>query len=157
MGQNVTALSNVYPYPAKFTPEGEFFSGEDPGTQEGAVIFLRVASQNERRMSLQGAPAGGKMVMYSLDMTIIFRSMLPRTQDVGAANDAFLDSLLFAIRASKTAGTSDGTIWQWGEGSQVGGQDIELEVFYPRPLAASQGVTQVNSNLKIQVHQYADH
>jgi hypothetical protein len=151
----ITYLSNVYAYPAKFTPEGDFFDGEDPGTQSGALIFMRLANQHDVRMSLQGLPAGGKMTYYDLELTIIFRSMKPLSQDAGLDNDTFLDSLLEAIRASKTAGTTDGTVWQWGEGSTRGGSDLELEVFYPRPLASSNGVTQTNSRLKIAVLQYA--
>ncbi len=150
----ITYLSNVYSYPAKFTPEGEFFAGEDPGTESGALIFMRLANQHDVRMSLQGLPPGGKMVYYDLELTILFRSTKPKSQDAGADNDTFLDSLLEAIRASKTAGTT-GVVWQWGEGSTRGGSDLELEVFYPRPLASSNGVTQTNSRLKIAVLQYA--
>lgn len=154
-GAGVTYLSNVYAYPAKFTPEGEFFTGEDPGTESGAMIFMRLASQHDVRMSLQGLPPGGKMTYYKLDLTILFRSSKPESQDAGADNDLFLDSLLEAIRASKTAGTTDGTVWQWGEGSTRGGQDLELEVFYPRALQARNNVTQTNSKLIISVLQYA--
>ncbi len=151
----ITYLSNVYSYPAKFTPEGEFFSGEDPGIESGAMIFMRLGQQHEVRMSLQGLPPGGKMVYYKLELTCLFRSTKPKSQDAGLDNDTFLDSLLTAIRASKTAGTTDGTVWQIGEGSQRGGPDLELEVFFPRPLASSNGVTQTNSKLVVDVLQYA--
>jgi len=151
----VTYLSNVYAYPAKFTPEGEFFSGEDPGVDSGAMIFLRLARQHEDRIVLEGLPPGGKMVYYTCEMTILFRSMKPKSQDAGADNDTFLDSLLGAIRASKVCGTTDGTIWQWGEGSTRGGPDLDLETYFPRPLAGSNGVTQTSSRLNVSVLQYA--
>jgi len=150
----ITYLSNVYAYPAKFTPEGDFFDGEDPGTQSGALIYMRLANQHDVRVSLQGLPSGGKMTYYTLELTCIFRSQKPKSEDAGLDNDTFLDSLLEAIRASKTAGTT-GVIWQWGEGSTRGGQDLDLEVFYPRPLAGANAVTQTNSLLKISVLQYA--
>ena len=154
-GAGVTYLADIYPYPAKFTPEGEFFSGEDPGTDSGAMIFMRLSTQHDVRMSLQGLPPGGKMVYYKLELTNLFRSTKPESQDAGADNDTFLDSLLTTIRASKTAGTTDGTVWQWGEGSTRGGNDLNLEVFYPRPLGARNAVTQTNSHLTISVLQYA--
>jgi hypothetical protein len=149
----IEGLGNVYPYPAKFTPEGEFYQGEDPGTQSGALIFMRIESQRERRVVLQGAPPGGKFVTYSLALTILFRSSKKKSQDAGADNDAFLDALMTAIRASKTAGTDDGTVFQWAEGGENGGEDMTLDVYYPRPIDGS--ITQCNSRLVVQVCQYA--
>ena len=153
-GAGVQYLANVYPYPAKFTPEGEFYSGEDPGTSDGAMIFMRLGAQNEKRAALQGAPAGGKFVYYTLTMTILFRSSKQKTQDAGLDNDTFLDSLLDAIRADKNAGTNDGTVWQWGEGTQQGGEDLRLEVFYPHPLKQAAAVSQTNSRLEVTVLQW---
>lgn len=151
-GAGVSNLANVYPYPAKFTPEGEFYTGEDPGTQSGAMIFMRIESQREKRIELRGAVGGGKMISYSLALTILFRSSKKKSQDAGEDNDTFLDSLLEAIRASKTAGTSDGTVFSWGEGGDTGGDDMQLDVYYPRPIDNS--ITQVNSKLIIQCLQH---
>lgn len=151
-GAGVAYLSNVYPYPAKFTPEGELYESDDPGTQDGALIWMRLGTQKERREALQGAPAGGKFVYYALTMVIVFRSTKQLSQDAGYDNDVFLDSLLDAIRASKTAGTDDGTVWQWGEGTQLGGDDLNLEVFFPRPI--NNAVTQCNSRLDVTVVQW---
>ena len=149
-GAGVTSLSNVFPYPAKFTPEGEFYEGEDPGTQDGALIFMRLGTQRSKRIELRGfTDPGGKMMTFTLTLTIIHRSSKQKTQDAGADNDAFLDSLIAAIEASKTAGPSDGTVFQWGEGGINGGEDLDLEVYYPRPIKA--GVTQTNSRLVVQV------
>ena len=148
-GYGVTSLSNVYPYPAKFTPEGEFYDGEDPGTQDGALIFMRLGRQESTRIELRGAPPGGKMMKFELTLTIIHRSSKQKSQDAGADNDAFLDSLIDAIEASKTAGTSDGTVFSWGEGGLNGGTDLQLETYYPRPIKA--GVTQTNSRLLVTV------
>lgn len=147
-GAGVESLANVYPYPAKFTPEGDFYAGEDPGTQSGAMIFMRIESQREKRIELRGATGGGKMIFYSLALTILFRSSKKKSQDAGLDNDSFLDALLDAIRASKTAGTDDGTVFQWGEGGENGGDDMQLDVFYPRPI--DNQITQVNSKLIVQ-------
>ena len=138
---------NVFPYPAKFTPEGDFYAGEDPGTQSGAMIFMRIENQRERRIELRGATGGGKMITYNLALTILFRSSKKKSQDAGKDNDDFLDALLDAIRASKTAGTDDGTVFSWGEGEMAGGDDMALDVYYPRPI--DNQITQVNSKLVV--------
>ena len=146
---NIPDLANVYAYPAKFTPEGEFYDGEDPGTSSGAMIFMRLGTQHATRIELRGATQGGKFINYQLILTILFRSSKPKSQDAGQDFDAFLDNLLAAIAASKTAGTNDGTIFSWGEGARFGGDDLELEVYYPRPISAS--ITQCNARLTVQV------
>lgn len=147
--QDIPDLANVYAYPQKFTPEGEFYEGEDPGTSQGAMIFMRLGTQHASRIELRGATGGGKFVNYQLTLTIIYRSSKPKTQDAGADFDTFLDNLLAAIAASKTAGTNDGTVFSWGEGSDFGGEDFALEVFYPRPI--NNQITQCNARLTLQI------
>ena len=58
-------LASVKSFPAKFTPEMEFYQGEDPGTQDGVLIYLYVESQRERRIALGGAHSGEKLVDYT--------------------------------------------------------------------------------------------
>ena len=147
-GAGVISLSNVFPYPAKFTPEGEFYEGEDPGTQDGALIFMRLGTQRSKRIELRGMPPGGKMMQFELTLTIIHRSSKQKTQAAGADNDELLDSLITAIEADKNAG-APGIVFSWGEGGITGGEDLQLETFYPRPIKA--GVTQTNSRLLVQV------
>ena len=147
-------LNSVFGFPQKFTPEGDFFAGEDPGMQGGAMIFLYFEPQKSTRAELRGANAGGKFVDFPAAMNIVFRSMRAKTQDAAEDNESMLDGLLKAINDSKTAGTSDGSVWSWGEGGTGKGSDLELTSFYPRPLSGANAVTEINSRLIVQVVQF---
>ncbi len=147
-------LSVVFPFPAKFTPEGELFAGDDPGTQNGAAIWLYIEPQNSERAPNQGKNPGGKFVTYPFALDIVFRSTKKKTQDAAADNELMLDGLIAAIEADKNAGTDDGTIWSWGEGGTNKGPDLDLTSYYPRSLNGAAAVTQINSRLVVKVLQY---
>jgi hypothetical protein len=150
-GANITGLSSVKPFPAKFTPEGEFYQGEDPGNEAGAIIWVHIEQARETRIALGGAHNGRKAVDYTVVLDCILRSGAPKSEDVGASNDAFLDSLEQAIRNDRQAGTAGNPIFQWGEGSLTGGPDIETVAGFPRTLNGSQTVTQVYSSVRLTV------
>lgn len=140
---------NVKPFPAKITPEGDFYQNEDPGHMQGVIIFTHIERQHEKRIELRGATGGGKEVTYEFAFTIFFRSSQPKSEDAGKDNETFLDAFISAVRASKTAGTSDGTVWQWGEGQMNGGTDVQIESDYPRSLNGKSAVTQVVSVARV--------
>lgn len=129
----VTGLSKVFQHPPKFTGEGEFVASSDPGHTSGAVIFVHLREQNERRIAVGGATSGLKMRVYSVGLICVFRSKTANTEEVGADNDAFLDSLVDAILASRTAGAPD-AVFQWGEGDDFGETDVHVSAEMPRPL-----------------------
>ena len=147
---NIASLSSVKPFPAKFTSEMEFFAGEDPGVQDGAIIYIYVARESEKRIALGGATSGKKAVEYEFVLDCFFRSMKRRTEDVGADNEAFIDSLVAAIRADRQAG-APGVIFQWGEGIFPGGPDIDVTSYYPRSLNGAASATQVFSSVRVTV------
>ena len=147
---NITFLSSVKPFPAKFTPEMEFFEGEDPGIQSGAIIYLFIGRESERRIALGGPHDGKKAVEYSFTLDCFFRSMKRKTEDVGEDNETFLDSLITAIRADRQAG-APGVIFQWGEGVNGGGADIDVTSYYPRSLNGTASATQVFSSVRVSV------
>ena len=92
-GAGVTFLNTVKPFPAKFTSEMEFFQGEDPGHSSGAIVYLYIASQKESRIALGGANNGRKAMEYEFVLDCFMRSMHRKSEDAGADNDTFLDSL----------------------------------------------------------------
>jgi len=147
----VTNLSNVFGFPAKFTPEMEFFSGEDPGHSSGAVIFIYFAGQRETRIALGGLHNGRKSVEYEVVLDCFMRSTQPKAEDAGSDNEAFLDSLITAIRADRQAGTAGNPIFQWGEGTINGGPDIEVISYYPRTLSGAISATQIYSQIRLTV------
>lgn len=152
---SIPYLSHVYDHPAKFTPEGDFYDGQDPGHQTGAVIFLYIARQSEHRAALGGPHNGRKVVEYELLLDCFIRSTSPKAEDAGAAADEFIDALVARIRADRNAGDPT-VVFQWGEGTDPGGPDIEIEALYPRTVRGSQQLTQTYANLRTTVLEIAN-
>ena len=146
----ITNLSGVKPFPAKFTPEMEFFAGEDPGHSSGAIIFVFFESERETRIALGGEHSGRKAVEYSVVLDCFMRSTHKKSEDAGADNEAFLDSLAAAIRADRNAG-NPAIIFQWGEGTFPGGADLDIVSYYPRLLNGSASATQTYSTVRVAV------
>ena len=164
-GTSIPYLSNVYPHPAKFTPEGDFFVNEDPGHNTGAVIFLYIGKQMERRAAMGGPTTGRKVVEYELIMDCFIRSAAVKSENCGADSDTFLDALVTYIRADRNAGTAatstgpyagTGYIFQWGEGTFPGGEDIDIQALYPRTLKGSGQITQVYASVRTAVLEIAN-
>ena len=146
----ITNLSGVKPFPAKFTPEMEFYAGEDPGHSSGAIIFMFFESETENRVALGGAHNGRKAVEYSLVLDCFMRSNHKKSEDAGSDNEAFLDSLLAAIRADRNAG-NPAIIFQWGEGVNPGGAALSVVSYYPRLLNGAGSATQTYSTVRVSV------
>lgn len=147
---NVTGLGSAIPYPEKVTPEGDFIGTQPPGTAGGAVVYVHFDEQSERRIGLGGpldsAAPGLKMRQYLVVLICVYHSMKPSAAQVGADNDAFLDSLVAAIQSNRNAG-SPGTVFQWGEGDDLGGPDVEVRSEMPRQLRNQ--MTQVFSTVHV--------
>ena len=146
----ITYLSEVKTFPAKFTPEGDFYDGQDPGHQQGCIVFPYIEGQREKRIELTGPTGGGKEIHYEVVFTCFFRSTKRQSEDAGIDSETFLDSFTNAIRKSKNCGGS-GPIFQWGEGSTIGGDDIEVVSYYPRQINGSAAITQVISTVRVMV------
>jgi len=152
---NITYLSQVFPFPAKFTKESEFFAGEDPGTQAGAILYVYFERESEKRIAMGGPHNGRKAVEYTVSLDCLFRSMKKKTQDAGADNEAFLDSLIDAIRAERNAGAPE-VIFQWGEGVFPGSADIDVTSYYPRQLNGGASESEVFSSVRVSVVEILD-
>lgn len=141
----IPSLSKVYAHPPKITPEGEFFSGETTGVESGAVVYVHLATQSERRIAIGGPTSGRKARPYEVYLICFLRSVNPDAEVAGAANDDFLDGLTSWIEANRTANSS--AIFQWGEGDKVGEPDVIVKSNTPRPLR--QQMTQVFSTVEV--------
>lgn len=124
---NVTTLGSVFAHPPKRTAEGEFVTAGGPS---GAVIYVHLSRHQEQRIEAGGPNAGMKMRLYEVSLICVFRSKLADTQQVGAANDAFLDSLTAAIQSNRVPQG----VWQWGEGDTFGAPDIAVDADMPKPI-----------------------
>lgn len=164
----VQFLSNVYSHPPKLTNQGDFTRDEDPGLGTGAAVYLHLKESSQRRVT--GGPAATptmpntparKVKYYTLRLICILRSQKTRSQDTGADNDLFLDSLESYILQNRNAGTQNpgqggfgpyagtGYIFQWGEGDEFGASDIHVVAGMPKTLKS--GSMQVYSTMDILV------
>lgn len=151
-------LTTVKPYPAKVNPEGEFDLGANQGT--GAVIFMFLPNQREKRINPGGAAVfplapitGRKWREYQVTLMCFLRSTKQQAEDAGADMDTFLDGLVAHLEADRRFGTTGQgpptEIFQAGEGSDTGGDDITIESSLPRLLLNQ--VTQTFAAVKVTV------
>ena len=147
---NIDNLGHVYAHPAKFTPEGDFYDNTDPGHTTGAVIYIYIGRQSERRAALGGAHDGRKVTELEVVLDCFVRSTSPSAVDAGLAADTFLDQLVDRIRADRNAGNPS-LILQWGEGTFPGATDIAVEALYPKTLLGSAQVSQVYATVRTTV------
>lgn len=152
---DIPYLTSVKRFPAKFTPEGDFYQDDDPGHQSGAIMFLYFASQSENRIAVGGEHNGRKSVLYSVVLDCFLRSSQAKAQDASIDNETFVDSILDAIRANRTA-NSNGIIFQWGEGATNGSNDIDVVTYYPKMLRGGIAVTQTYSSIRVNVVEILD-
>lgn len=129
----IVYLSTVFQHPPKFTKETTFTTDDTPGTAEGAVIYLHLVDQHEYREAIGGPHSGKKMRVYLCGLICVLRSKKSESQTAGFANDDFLDSLTAYIEATRNAGDPS-AIFQWGEGTTAGGNDIVVKAGMPRPI-----------------------
>jgi hypothetical protein len=130
---NIPFLGSVYKALPKIANESDLFTNSYPGLGLGAVIYMFMTSQDERRIALGGPHDGRKWRNYSLGLLIIFKSDLPSTEAGQAAFDQFIDGLTEWIQADRNAGNPQ-VIFQWGEGNDHGGPDIRIDYTFPRTL-----------------------
>ncbi|MHB1472406.1 MAG: hypothetical protein ACYCV4_02065 [Dermatophilaceae bacterium] len=99
----------------------------------GAYMVIHIAEEAEARVSFGGATSGIKTVTYQVGLIIHFKSLAQEgsftvAPDAWVADwDTLVDGLRTRIRASRTLGTTDGSVWQAGEGKT----DLKLTVDLP--------------------------
>ncbi len=149
-GANILHLGSVIPYPPRYTTEQQFMQSAFPGRAKGAVVYLHLAEQIEAREALGGPHGGQKRRVYTLGMMCLLRSMSTKVQELGLANDEFLDSLTGAIQAQRTASTQpNSVVWQWGEGDAMSGEDIHVTA--SMPMMINSQIAQIYSQLEVKV------
>ena len=129
--QQIPFVGAVFAHAPKTTTQGDFDDTQLSTVGSGAVIYVFLGEQSEERIRLIGNQLGGKQRTYKVSLICILQSKKRNAQDADADNDTFLDSLVGAIQASRTAGTT-GAVFQWGEGDTVGGVDISIRAEMPR-------------------------
>lgn len=142
----ITNFGTLYQSLPKVAQESDLFTNSYPGSGLGATIFMYFTNQHETREALGGQHDGRKMVNYTLSLLINFKSDLATTVEGQLAYNTFIDELCQWVRADRNAGTeavslggfgpyaATGVVWEWGEGTQIGGIDLEFQHFIPRTI-----------------------
>ena len=126
-------LGSVYTALPKVANESDLFQNSYPGIGLGAVIYMFMTAQSERRIALGGVHSGRKFRIYNLGLLIVFKSNLSQTVQGQAAFDDFIDNLTAYVEADRNAGNAQ-VVFQWGEGGEAGGTDLQFDYTFPRTL-----------------------
>ncbi len=141
---NIANLGTLYQALPKVANEEDLFVNTPPGTGVGATIWMFFTGQVESRKALGGQHNGRKMREYELGLLILFKSDLPTVLAGQLLYYQLIDDLTAYIQADRNAGTEaanlggsgpyvgTGYVWQWGEGTNLGGPDIRIDHFLPR-------------------------
>lgn len=135
---NIPSLGAVYQALPKVANEEDLFQLQPAGTGTGAVIYVFITNQSEKRAALGGANSGKKIREYEVSLLCILKSDLETSLAGQEAFDTMIDALTARVQSDRTAGTDGDPIFQWGEGTDVGAPDIRFE--YPVPRTAHGGV-----------------
>lgn len=149
----ITYLGTVYTGLPKVSDESDLFNFVPPGTGVGALIYTFIADKHETRIALGGPHDGRKWVEYTLSLLCVMKSDLETATEGQGAFNKFIDSLTNYIRDNRNAG-DPGVVFQWGEGSERGGPDIDFQ--FPVPKTASGGVMLFQAVGKVKVVEVDD-
>jgi hypothetical protein len=130
---NIPNLGTVYTALPKVSNEADLFTNTFPGLAIGATIYMFITRQSEKRIALGGPNAGRKFRTYDLGLLIVFKSDIITTVEGQSDFDQFIDALTAYIQANRNAG-DPAIIFQWGEGSITGGDDITIDYTIPRTI-----------------------
>jgi hypothetical protein len=159
---NIANLGVVYKALPKVADESQIFTSTFPGLQVGAMIYMFITGQREKRVALGGQHNGVKFRQYDLGLLIVMKSDTPGTGEGQDAYDTLIDDLTAWIQADRNAWTEaaslggqgpyvgTGIIFSWGEGAIIGGgEDIVIDHVIPRTIDG--GVTLFQSVAHITV------
>lgn len=130
----VEGLNTVYTAAPRWAPGTDFFSGAPAGTASGAIAFPHVEESHRQRVTLQGAPPGGKMAYYTVGLVVRFVSNAEQTQTAQDDHDEMIDAVVVRLESDKRLGT-DGQaemVFMAGEGDASAGPDIHVSSDLPK-------------------------
>jgi hypothetical protein len=127
----------------KLTEAGDWFSDT---SGSGALGFIHIERQMERRIAIGGATSGVKLRVYDFGLVVILRSAKPHGEDATTDNDSILDHVVAHLQADRTLG---GSVFQAGEGDTFGEEDIEVASDLPQMLDG--GIVQIWNVVRFKV------
>ncbi len=127
---SIPYLNKVYPYPPKVTPQTDMLPLTIAGQDSGAVCYIHLISQDEKRIAVGGLHNGRKWREYNVGIVVYQYGVNTQSEVIGQENDTLLDALVSYILADRNAGNAS-VIFQWGEGTDTGGDDIHVSAGMP--------------------------
>jgi hypothetical protein len=130
----VANLNTTYTSAERWMPGTDFFQNMPAGTASGAICFPYITDQHRRRITLQGAPPGGKMSYFTVDLVVRFASNQGVVHAAQDDHDALIDAIVVRLEADKRLGT-DGQaeqIFMAGEGDTIDAADIHVRSDLPK-------------------------
>ena len=132
---NIANFGTLYTSLPKVANEADLFTNTFPGVAVGGTIYMFFTNQVEKRIAMGGPHSGNKFRIYDTGMLIIFKSPIDvETWDAQNNFDQFIDSLTEFIQANRTPNIPTSDIFQWGEGNETGGIDIQIDYTIPRTI-----------------------
>lgn len=156
----VAGLNTVYTAPHRWAPGQDFFNAAAPGLPSGAVAFPYVEQSHRQRISMQGAPAGGKFSYYTVALVIRFKSNEGQVELAQDDHDDILDAMVVRLEQDKQLGTGPTfavpnpveQIFQAGEGDSPSGTDVHVMSDMPKLLQNGQVV--IFSSIRFEVMEW---
>lgn len=141
---SIPNVGSVQAHPPKLTMAGDFYKMSTAGAGTGMVIRVFLGDQHERRIALGGAHNGRKWRQYTVDLMCTLDSTTSRAEDADSANDTILDALVTRLQSDRQLG-APGVIFQAGEGTESGGDDIRVHAGLP--VAMSDSIVRIFSTV----------
>jgi hypothetical protein len=147
---NIPNLGTVYIGLPRITSESDLYTNTYPGADEGALIYLFIKNQSEKRIALGGAHLGNKFRVYDLGMLVVFKAGPEIDTSVAQTDfDGLIDALTEYIQANRNPNAATSDIFQWGEGEVSGGTDIQIDYVIPHTIKGGVLIFQAVLSVKI--------
>lgn len=109
-------LGCVRAYYGKRAPDTDYFIGQPPGRNMGAVMHIHIPDEGpEQRIALGGATAGIKWDPFVVQLWVYHLAQMTHAEDAGADLDALIEAIRARIHGDRTLG---GSCTQAGETPQ---------------------------------------
>ncbi len=130
----IAGLGTTYTGMERWMPGADFYHQMAAGTPSGAICFPYITDQHRTRITLQGAPPGGKMAYYSVDLVVRFASNQSVVHLAQDDHDALIDAIVVRLESDKLIGTAGQPeqVFMAAEGNAVDGADVRVRSDLPK-------------------------
>jgi hypothetical protein len=130
----VAGLGTTYTGAERWMPGTDFFHSMPAGTASGAICFPYITDQHRTRVTLQGAPPGGKMAYYTVDLVVRFASNQSVVHLAQDDHDELIDAIVVRLESDKQLGTATQPeqLFMAAEGNTTEAADVRVRSDLPK-------------------------